>query len=230
MTRTWGAGLGAVLLTAALGAWPGAVGAQELADYDYENLSFRGIGFEGGWIFPNNVDPTYTVGARFDLGYLGPGLRIVPRITYWSSDLDDGEVSDLERRLEALVDRESPPGTPPASVDLSPIEWRDLIIGLDAHFAWHAPGGILTYLGTGASAHILNGKGPAVDGTFVEDLLDSVRAGVNLHAGLEFAAHRRFRLYTEGRGEALGDLQYLELRGGGQFFVGSSPQSDRGPR
>ncbi|NIP58255.1 MAG: hypothetical protein GWM92_08335, partial [Gemmatimonadetes bacterium] len=93
-------------------------------------------------------------------------------------------------------------GTPPASVDLSPIEWRDLIVGLDGHFAWHAPGGILTYLGTGAAAHILNGRGPAVDGTFVEDLLDSVRAGVNLHAGLELAAHPRFRFYTEGRGEA----------------------------
>lgn len=230
MTRTWGAGLGAVLLTAALGGSPGALAAQELADYDYENLSFRGIGFEGGWIFPNNVDPTYTVGMRVDLGYLGPGLRIMPRIAYWSSDLDDGEVSDLERRLEALVDRESPPGTPPAAVELSPIEWRDLIIGLDGHFAWHVPGGLLTYLGTGASAHILNGKGPAVDGTFVEDLLDSVRAGVNLHAGLEFEAHPRFRFYAEGRGEALGDLQYLELRGGGQFFVGPGPQVDRRTR
>ena len=27
--------------------------AQELADYDYENLSFRGVGVDVGFIFPN---------------------------------------------------------------------------------------------------------------------------------------------------------------------------------
>ena len=223
-TRTRGWGSGALLLAALIVA-PGGLAAQALADYDYENLSFRGFGLEGGWIFPNNVEPTYTLGGRIDLGFLGPGLRIVPTVLYWSSDLEEGEVAELESRLESLVDSQSPPGTPPASVVLSPIEWRDVVIGLDAQFVWSLPGPVLSYLGSGVSAHILNGKGPAIDGTFVEDLLDSVRAGINVHAGLEYAAHDRFRIYGEGRGEALDDLAYLELRLGGRFFLSPTPSA-----
>lgn len=221
--RTGGAGFWAIVTATALGAGPAGAGAQDLADYDYENLSFRGVGLEGGWIFPNNVDPTYTLGGRVDLGFLGPGLRIVPTVTYWSSDLEEGEVAELEGRLESLVDEQSPPGSPPADIDLSPIEWRDLVIGLHGQFVWSLPGTVHSYVGTGVSAHILNGKGPAIDGTFVEDLLDSVRAGINVHLGLEYAPHDRFRIYGEGRGEALDDLAYLELRLGAKLFLDPTP-------
>jgi hypothetical protein len=29
--------------------------AQELADFDYENLAFRGLGFEVGYVWPSRV-------------------------------------------------------------------------------------------------------------------------------------------------------------------------------
>ena len=36
-------------------------GQRTIADYDYENLSFRGFSLEGGHIWPTRADPTYTV-------------------------------------------------------------------------------------------------------------------------------------------------------------------------
>ena len=70
-----------VLVTSAV---PREGQAQELADYDYENLSFRGISFDVGYLYADKVEDTRTLGVRFDLGFLGPGFRLMPGVTYWS--------------------------------------------------------------------------------------------------------------------------------------------------
>jgi hypothetical protein len=204
------------------GGWSGPVAAQELADFDYENLAFRGLGAEVGRIWPTRVDPTTSYGVRMDLGYLGPGLRVTPSITYWSSRMRRSEVRELEQRVEELVDREAPPGAPPASVSLGTIDWSDLVLSLDAHVVWRVPFGMLTFAGAGASAHVLNGGGEAVEGTFIEDLLDTVTAGANVHLGLEYPVGGRFRLYGLSRLEMAETFQYLELRFGGQLMFGSA--------
>ena len=200
----------------------GPIAGQDLADFDYENLAFRGFGLQVGTLFPTRVESTQSYGVRLDLGYLGPGLRIVPSIMYWSSEMERGEVRKLEKRVEALVDRQSPPGSDPAAVRLGTIDWADLVLGLDAQVVWSVPFGFLSYLGAGVAAHVQNGSGQAIEETFVEDLLDSVTAGFNLHGGLEYPAGDRFRLYGSTRYEILGDLQYLELRLGGQIMFGPS--------
>jgi len=193
---------------------------QGLADFDYTNLSFRGVGVEWGYLFPTRVEPTQSVGVRVDLGYLGPGVRIVPSVTYWSSRFKRSEVAKLEDRVADLVVTQT--GEPRPQVSLGEIDWSDVALALDAHVVWRVPYGMLTYAGLGGAAHILNGKGAAINGTFVEDLLDSVTAGFNLHAGLEYPATDRVRLYTQGRYEVLGDLQYFQLRFGTQLMFGSS--------
>ena len=215
--RWW---LTAVLL--ALAGWSGGgAGAQELADYDYENLSFRGISIEGGYLIPDLVEPTFSVGARVDLGFLGPGLRIVPFVSYWSSELEEDEVADLEGQVRRLIVEQ---GGGPVSVDLGKVEWSDFVVGVDGHFVWNVPLQFVTYLGIGGAAHILNGSGEVVDGTFVEDLLDSVRAGVNAHLGVERPVSRGFRVYSNARFEVLEDLQYFEIRLGGQFTFGGGAE------
>ncbi len=227
---TWGAHCAWALAAGALLLAPAAGEAQRprLADYDYENLAFRGVGLDVGHLWASRVDPAVTFGARMDLGFLGPGLRLVPSITYWSSDLKESEVRDFERRLEELVAREQPPGTPPPSIDLGVIEWSDIVLALDGHLVWSVPFDFLTYVGGGVSAHLMNGEGESIDGTFVEDLLDSITAGLNLHAGIEYPLADRFRIYGEARGELTGDLQYFQIRAGGQVMVG--PGRDTGER
>ena len=213
-------------MAGALAAAP--IQAQDIADFDYENLSFRGIGVDLGWIMPTRVEPEASFGLRMDLGYLGPGLRVTPTMRYWSSRMKAGEVRTLEVRLNELVDAQSPPGTPPANVDLGRIDWSDLAVGVDGHVVWSVPMGFLTYLGGGAAAHIMNGSGPAVSDTFIEDLLDTVTAGFNLHGGVEYLLNEQLRLYGTLRYELLGDLRYGEVRVGTQFMFGPSAPGEVG--
>jgi len=192
--------------------------AQELADFDYEHLSFRGIGAEWGYLYPSRVEETQSYGLRIDLGYLGPGLRLVPGVTYWSSPLKDSEVAEFEESVEGLIEDQT--GQPSPPVDLGQITWTDVAVSLDAQVVWRVPFGILTYAGLGGALHVLNGDGAAINGTFVEDLLDSVTPGLNLHLGFEYPLFERLRLQSQGRYEILGDLQYLQIRLGAQFMIG----------
>ncbi len=200
-------------------AFPGYAHAQ-LDQYDYEYLSFRGVGLEAGYLWANKVDPTATFGARFDMGYAGPGLRIVPGIRYWSSNVKASEVAGFEDRLQQILE-EANPGQPVPDVELGQIKWSDLVLTLDGHFVWEVPFGALTFLGAGFSAHFLNGSGEVVNETFIEDLLDRVSAGVNAHTGLEIPLSPKLRLYGSGKYEILDDLSYFEMRAGLQFLFGA---------
>lgn len=196
-----------------------ALSAQTLADYDYEHLAFRGIGLDVGYIWPNKVRPTTAWSARLDLGYLGPGVRIAPSLTYWRSSIRQAELdrwAERLSRLEALQDS----GVEIDGADLAPVEWSDFSFSLDAHWVWIAPGGVLPYVGGGAALHVMNGRGPAIEDTFVEDLLDSFSAGLVALTGIEYAPWGRwFRVYGEARFTLLNNLRYPGVRAGGAFIL-----------
>lgn len=188
--------------------WADTARAQTLADYDYENLAFRGVGVEWGHIWPDRVDATAAYALRIDLGFLGPAVRVAPAVLFWSSELKRSEIARLARQLQEL-------GAAVTADDLGPIEWSDLALVVDLQSVWFAPLGIQTFLGLGLGAHALNGQGQAIQDTFVEDLLDSITASAEVVAGLEVEPVQRFRLYAEARYTVMSDLQYPGLRVGG---------------
>ena len=199
--------------------------AQELADYDYENLSFRGISFDVGYLYADKVEDTRTLGVRFDLGFLGPGFRIMPGVTYWESTLVQTEVGQFQTRLGTLTADQG--GTVPAGgFDLGDIDRKDIVVSLDGHYVWAVPLNLFFSTGVGLSVHFLNSSGPSIDGTFVEDLLDSVSAGFNLHAALEYPIADRIRIHGGSKVEILGDLNYVEFRGGLTFIWGGLVQGE----
>lgn len=204
---------------AAIGlAAPGASG-QSLADYDYENLTFRGVGFDvGHLLIPTRIVPVMTYGVRLDMGYLGPGVRIVGSGTYWSSHFKNEEIAAFDRQLARIIEErtgeEAPDGLSLGSI------WRsDVNLTVDAQVVWRIPYGILTHAGVGVGTHILNGGGAGIDGTFVEDLVDSFATGVNVHAGWEYPVLDRFRFFGQARYDVLGDLRYGSVRFGGQLMI-----------
>jgi len=204
----------------------GSASAQALDEFDYENLSFRGVGVGVGYILPDRVDATTVFGARFDLGYAGPGFRIVPHASFWSSNYERSEVQRFEQQLEALITRES--GEPATDVDLGEISLSDLSFGVDGHFVWAVPRmGALTFAGIGMTAHLLNGSGASIKDTFVEDLIDALSAGFNVHAGMEVPLSDRARLFGQGKWELMSDLRYFEVRLGGQIMVGGTLPDER---
>ncbi|TVP72304.1 MAG: hypothetical protein EA352_12715 [Gemmatimonadales bacterium] len=189
----------------------------DLESFDWEHLSPRGAMLDVGWVNPRGVESTHSFGGRVDLGFIGPGVRVTAGFNRWSSSLLRSEVRSLEESLEALVLEQT---DEEVEVDLGQIQLSDVALHGDAHFLWQIPGGLLGYAGMGASAHLMRGQGEAVDDTFVDDLLDQLRAGVNVHAGLELPVSERMRLVGESRWEFVQSNSYLQLRFGGQYTWG----------
>lgn len=192
--------------------------AQTLADYDYENLAFRGIGFDIGHIWPTKVAATPTYGIRMDLGFLGPGVRVAPSLTFWSSEFRGAELDRLASQineLPALHDK----GVTVTATDLGTIKWSDLSIAVDLQLLWTTPVGVFTYIGAGAAVHALNGQGTFIENTFVEDLLDSTSAGIAFMGGLEAQPWPRLRVFAEARYTITSDVRYPGLRLGGAFML-----------
>jgi hypothetical protein len=208
-------GPAAGLLGLALALGPGtttAHGQTTLADYDYVNLEFRGIGLDLGYMWADKVRDTQLYSLRVDLGYLGPGVRISPSISYWRSEFTREHLDVLAARVSEAA------GVPLVGEDLGTIQWSDISISLDGHFVWNTPFRMLTFLGAGFGLHAMNGQGEAIRATFVEDLLDSITASLAPIAGVEFEPIPRLRVYGEGRYTIMNAIQYFSARGGLQFM------------
>jgi hypothetical protein len=214
---------GALIFLAALLA-PLPVLSQTLEDYDYENLQFRGIGPEVGWVIPWNIEPAVSYGLRGDLGFVGPHIRIVPSILYWSSRLKDDEVESLATQFLEICTRRSP-GNCPSSLDLGEVRRSDLEISVDAHVIPGVPTLISPYAGGGFGLHLLNGGGESIDDSFVEDLLDTLAPGVNLLAGVMLPLGP-IELLVEGRLAATSDVQYGNFLFSGVWTLPRPPTRD----
>lgn len=214
----------ATLLVAALALAPATPAEAQQARplYDYQNLSFRGAGAEVGWIVPTRTENTILVGGRADLGWLGPAVRIVPRLTFWATEVDEGEVRRLADQLEKVCDRQ----TDCPAFDLGEIRVSDLTIGVDGHYVWETTLGIDTYAGLGGALHLLNGSGVAIEGTFVEDLLDAITPGVDLVVGVELPMGP-IRIFGEARGVLTSDTRYVGGSVGGMVDFGLGARRPR---
>jgi opacity protein-like surface antigen len=195
-------------------ALPAAARAQDMADYDYENLVLSGVGVHLSEIFPTRSEPTLGLNVRVDLGLLGPNVRITPGVTFWSSRLRDGEVERMEERIEASCDNG---GVPCPGVELGELEISDLSLDLDAHFLWATDYAIEPYAGAGVSLHLLNGSGDFIEDTFVEDLLDAIAPGFNVVGGLELPVTENLRVLGEARGVLTGNVRYVSIGIGGAW-------------
>lgn len=211
-----------ILMAALALAVPAGARAQTLADYDYEDLSFRGIGLDWGLVWPNKVEATDAWGMRLDLGFLGPAVRIAPSITYWSGDMKRSELSSFAEALNELPALRDA-GVQVDADDLGDVEWGDLAISIDAQGVFTVANSVITFAGAGLGLHVLNGRGSAIADTFVEDLLDTVAAGFAVMGGAEVEPVRGLRLYGEARYAMTSDVRYPQIRFGAAFmFPGGS--------
>jgi hypothetical protein len=78
---------------------------------------------------------------------------------------------------------------------------------------------VSTFVGAGAALHTLNGRGQAIDDTFIEDLLDSTTAGGAVMAGAEVQPIPRLRLYGEVRYSITSDVRYPGIRFGAALML-----------
>jgi hypothetical protein len=203
--------------------------AQAWEDYDYENLEFRGIGIDLGWMMPPRVDAALFGGVRVDLGNLGPNVRVRPGIAYWASELRRGEVERLSDQLRNVCLRQRELASECPALDLGTIRMSDLSFNADAQYEWtNTPFLFVPYLGGGAGIHLFNGRGEAINGTFIEDFLDSVSPSLNLLGGARIPLVDAFELNAEARYVLASDIRHAVVTVGATWLL--APRRGSAPR
>jgi hypothetical protein len=167
-------------------------------------------------------------GIRVDYGRIAPRVRLLLGLSYFKSQFGNEARTRFEQRLDSIVN----PGTAD-SINLGRIRLSDIIGDIDFQYVFPQGHGISAYLGTGVSIHARNGSGAAINGTFVEDALDVITAGLNGTMGFEFNLSNAWRFTLDGRGVLSSGLKTVSLRTGVmyRFKAGREPATrSRGTR
>jgi hypothetical protein len=180
-----------------------------LNQFSYDNLRLSGIQLDAGLLGASDLIGSTVGGLRIDYGRIAPKVRLLLGVSYFHSRFDQQALQRFERRLDSIVN----PGTPD-SINLGRISLSDVVGDIDFQFVFPQGHGITAYLGTGVSIHVRNGSGPAINGTFMEDALDVITAGLNGTMGFEFNLSRVWRFTVDGRGVLSSGLRSVSLRTG----------------
>lgn len=209
-----------VLLLLALA--PAAAPAQGVLDeFSYEGLYFAGIGLDAGVMVSNKLDAAPSGAMRLDLGFFAPRVRPLVSLSFYRSDYAADEIDELEDRLRAIVDDP----TDDFTIDAGDVSLSSLALDVDLQWVPVQSGPVRPYVGLGAGAHLRFAEGQAIEGTFIEDALETIVAALNASAGFEVAVSPSLHVTVEGRGTLASGLMSASARGG---FMLRFPR--RGPR
>ena len=189
--------------------------------FTYDSLRFSGVQLDAGAFWSDQLDPALVAGFRIDWGFFAPRIRLLTGVSYARSDFQAGEIARFEERMrEFVVD---PSGDDVISV--GSVELALYVLDLDLQYLLIAPpqAPLMLYTGAGLSVQFRNGRGPLIDGTFVEDALDVVVAGLNGTVGLEVPVLPELRITVEGRGVLASGLSGVSARAGIMYRFGSVP-------
>ncbi len=189
-----------------------------LNQFSYDNLRLSGIQVDVGPLGASELKGTIVGGVRLDYGLIAPRVRVLLGLSYFRSEFDNDARARFEQRIRALVNDPDSNFT----VNVGRIFWSDLTGDLDLQYVFPQGRGVTTYVGAGASVHLRNGSGGAINGTFVEDALDEISAGLNTMIGVEFHVSRAWRFTLDGRGVISSGLSTVSLRSGIMYRLGGA--------
>ena len=199
-----------------------------LNQFSYDNLRLSGIQLDAGLLGASDLTGATVGGLRVDYGRIAPKVRLLLGLSYFHSRFDQQAINRFERRLDSIVN----PSTPD-NISLGRISLSDIIGDIDFQFVFPQGHGVTAYLGTGISIHARNGSGAAINGTFMEDALDVITAGLNGTMGFEFSLSHAWRFTVDGRGVLSSGLRSVSLRTGIMYrFKASRDQGagSKGPK
>jgi hypothetical protein len=190
---------------------------QVLNQFSYDNLRFTGIQAEIGALGSNKLRGALTGAVRVDYGFFAPSVRLLLGVGFYRAEFTNREIGEFERKLATLV-------TDPednATITVGAIRWADIVADADLQYMFPQGAGFSTYIGLGLSVHFRNGSGTAVDGTFVEDALDTIGAGLNVTVGGDVTLTSALRLTIAGRGVLSSELNTGSVSVGLKYQAGS---------
>jgi hypothetical protein len=213
---------GALLVAGA----PGGLAAQSLLEqFSYDNLRPSALQLDVGPLGGNNIRGTLVGGLRLDYGYIAPHIRLVFGVSYFKADFSSSARARFEERLRSIVNDPDSNFT----IALGPITWSDVTGDVDLQYVLPQSHSVGAYMGIGLGAHIRHGSGPAINGTFVQDALNEITAGLNGTIGAEIGA-KRWRLTVESRGVVSSGVSTVSLRTGVMYRWGGARDAGRGGR
>jgi hypothetical protein len=224
-TPRWTTLLAALLAAAPVSAWgqqtDTIAGERTPRTFGVDSLAFRGVSADVGRIWPLRIQSTTIVNLRADLGPVAPRVRLVPVVSFWASRFHSGQVHRLARQIEKVCAEQHGTACPP--LDLGVVRVSDLSLGIDAQVSLGERGALRPYFSLGGAMHLLNGQGTAIDGTFVEGLLDAIAPGLEAAGGVELPVSRALRLFGEGRAVLGSDTRYVGITVGGSWRLPVAP-------
>jgi hypothetical protein len=180
-----------------------------LNQFSYDNLRLSGIQADVGVLGASDLTGATVGGMRVDYGRIAPRVRLLLGLSFFKSQFGNKARTRFEQRLDSIVN----PGTPD-NISLGKIRLSDIVGDIDFQYVFPQGHGINAYIGTGVSIHARNGSGAAINGTFVEDALDVITAGLNGTMGFEFSLSKAWRFTLDGRGVLSSGLKTVSLRTG----------------
>jgi len=191
-----------IRIAVTLSLLPSTLAAQGFfEEFSYEGLRFSGIGIAVGAVASNRLETQFSGALTVDYGMIAPRVRVLLGLSYYKSDFKESEINDFEQNLRELVD--DPTGD--FTIDIGAVSWSDFAADLDLQYVLPA-GRITGFAGAGFGIHFRNGSGSAIDGTFVEDALDTIDASLNLSLGTQVQVIRALALTLGVRGALSSDL------------------------
>jgi len=179
-----------------------------LSQFSYQNLKPSALQFDIGPLGGTNIRGALTGGVRMDYGLIAPHIRLLLGVSYFKADFSSTAEARFAQRLDSIVN----PATKD-TINLGPISWSDVTGDIDLQYVLPQGRAVTAYMGIGLSAHIRHGSGPAIDGTFVQDALNEITAGLNGTIGTEVGA-KRWRFTLDARGVLSSGLSTVSLRTG----------------
>jgi hypothetical protein len=200
----------AIVTVALLAVLPAALPAQGFFEqFSYEGLRLAGLSVEMGGVVSDRLTAEPSPALRVDYGVLAPRLRVMFGASYFRGEFNQDEITRFAQRLRRVV--LDPTGD--FAIDVGSITWSQLEIDGDLQYLFPAAR-VQTYLGLGIGVHARGGDGAAIDGTFVEDALDTIAAGLNLSVGVEVALVSHLAATVDLRGALTSELRLASARGG----------------
>jgi hypothetical protein len=199
---------------AALAVAPATLRAQAvLEQFSYDALRPTGLQVDAGVLISGDLENTIVAGVRLDGGRLAPRFRVLVGLSYFRSDFDASATARFEQRLRDIVIDPSGDDT----ISVGRVTWADVVADLDVQYALTESAAGAVFVGGGISVHFRNGSGPAIAGTFVEDALDEIGAGLNAMIAGELRLAGPWRATAEVRGVVASGLSSASLRVGAMY-------------
>ena len=191
-----------------------AIGQGFLDQFSYEGLGLSAVSVELGGIASDRLTTELTGAVRLDFGYFGPRIRVLGGVSYFKGTFTNDQISTFENRLLEIIDN---PGG--ATVNVGTITLASYQAEFDLQYVFVPDRRVRPYAGLGLALIIRDGDGDAIQGTFVEDALDTFTAGITGSLGVEVVILDWVAALADARGLLSSELRALSARLGVKFLI-----------